>query len=158
MSELLQLHLPRISCCWIEDLKGFPNLLQLVCIRPEPLIFLRLTSQMPCMAEVPPTYSLQILSTVISRICLCEIVEVKYCVKGKLLSAWGRGEVGRTSGSTGCFCPSFALVRCHNNGSPWVTGVQRSWPVASLLMRDELLGLSQELTPQVLCELQSTLF
>lgn len=52
---------------------------------------------MLCMGEVPPMHSLQILPTIISRICLCALVKVKYhYVNGKLLSAWGRGEVGCT--------------------------------------------------------------
>lgn len=50
---------------------------------------------MLCMGEITPTRSLQILSTIISRICLCALVKVKYHhVDEKLLSAWGRGVIG----------------------------------------------------------------
>lgn len=50
---------------------------------------------MLCMGEIPPTHSLQILSTIISRMCLCALVKVKYHYGNeKLLSAWGRGMVG----------------------------------------------------------------
>lgn len=50
---------------------------------------------MLCMGEITPTRSLQILSTIISRICLCALVKVKYhYVDEKLLSAWGRGVMG----------------------------------------------------------------